>query len=817
MPSRNRFAMSRVTRLWLLSLIALLAVPVAAHAASVNVSGGTITYNAGAGETNTAVVVKQQTTPVATVYFVGDQNTSVTVTASPAQGCVATPPALGLPKGYLCTVTAATPITSVVENLGDGNDTGVISVGAGGPAGTVNGSTGDDTMVGAQENDTFNGGSGTDSVAYVGISAASITRTANVTATLPSGASPSSGNGQAGENDKIAADVEGLTGGNGDDTLTGNGGANTIAGSAPPGTPDVNAQPAGTESNDTISGGGGDDSLLAGDSGSVNGGIGNDTLVGGRSLTNTTFLNGAAGDDTLVSGLGKDNFAGGGGSDILAYVSVSQAGLSIVNRGTTTGVTVQLPEPGTLGSGGKTGSNENDVIHSDIHTLIGSNGNDTLNGSNGVDTILGAAPVGTGNGVVETPAGTDTINGRGGADTIVGGDRGAVNGGDGNDNLVGGRSTATGSKTVIHGDAGDDTIVSNIGNDEMFGDAGSNTLAYASVNQNGLSIVNRGTGLGVLVQLPEPGATGTGGTINGQEKDLIHDDIHTLIGSNGTDYLIGSNGPDTIVGAAPVGTGNGVVDTPAGTDLILGRGGADTLVGGDRGYVGGGAGADSIVGGRSAASGDLTTIHGDDDNDTIVSGLGNDEIFGDAGSNTLAYASVQQQGLDIVDRGTSGVTATLPNPGQTATGGKTGGPEKDIIHSDIGTLVGGNGNDVLFGNDLANTIAGVAPAGTAGVKPGPAGNDALIGAGGVDLLLGAEGNDLLAGGADNDTLVGAGGNDALNGQAGSDVFNSGDGNDMNYARDGALDTIICGLGTDSLSADAIDLHPAGDCETITLP
>ncbi len=121
-------------------------------------------------------------------------------------------------------------------------------------------------------------------------------------------------------------------------------------------------------------------------------------------------------------------------------------------------------------------------------------------------------------------------------------------------------------------------------------------------------------------------------------------------------------------------------------------------------------------------------IHGDAGNDTIVSGLGNDEIFGDAGANTLAYASVQQQGIDIVDRGTDGVTAVLPNTGQTANGGKTGGPEKDIIHSDIGTLVGGNGNDVLVGNNLANTIVGVAPAGTAGVKPGPAGNDVLAGA-----------------------------------------------------------------------------------------
>jgi Ca2+-binding RTX toxin-like protein len=653
-----RLKLIRGVWLWVLALLAFLGLPMAAHAANVTVAGGAITFNAGAGETNTAVIVKQQTTPVATVYFVGDQNPNVTVTASAAQGCVATPPVGGLPKGYLCTVSLLTPITSLVENLADGNDTGVISA-VGGPAGTIDGGTGDDTLVGAQENDTFRGGAGTaDSVAYVGIAAASITRTSAVVARLATGASPSTGNGQAGENDSIAADVEGLTGGNGDDILFGNAGPNTIAGSAPPGTPDVDPQPQGTESQDFISGAGGDDTLVAGDSGTVNGGDGNDSVVGGRSSANFTAVNGGNGDDTLVSGVGRDNLTGG---------------------------------------------------------------------------------------------------------------------------------------------------------------AGSNTLAYASIRQGGSNVVSRSGG--VAVQLPEPGKAGFGGNINGQalgqELDVIHDDIRTLIGSNGNDLLIGSSGVDTIVGAAPVGTGSGVIDTPAGTDAIFGRDGNDTLVGGDRGQIDGGAGNDSIVGGRSAAGSDRTVIHGALGNDTIVSGLGNDEIFGDAGSNTLAYASVQQQGLDIVDRGTNGVTAALPNAGLTATGGKTGGPEQDIIHSDIAVLVGGNGNDVLRGNDLANQIVGVAPPGTAGVKPGPAGNDALIGNGGNDLLLGAEGNDFEVGGAANDLLLGAGGNDFQVGEAGTDNFSAGEGNDRSFARDGVAEPVSCGPGTDSLNADAIDTIAAGECETVT--
>ena len=378
--------------------------------------------------------------------------------------------AWGLPKGYLCTVTALTPITSLVENLGDGNDTGVISSAATGPPGTINGGTGDDTLVGGRENDTFRGAGGTDSVAYVGIAAASITRTAPVTRDAADGRLASTGNGQTGENDAIAADVEGLTGGNGNDTLTGNAGANTIAGSAPPGTPDVDPQPAGTESRDTINGAGGDDTLLAGDSGTVNGGDGNDTVVGGRSFANVTAVNGGNGDDTLVSGLGSDNLTGGGGSNTLAYVSVSQGGLNVVNRNR------RRPRPASRARGDRHGRDHQrpgEGRHPRRHPDP-----DRLQqrrlpvGSNGADTILGAAPVGTGNGVVDTPAGNDTIFGRGGDDTMVGGDRGTMGGGEGNDSIVGGRSTAAADRTVIHGDPGNDTIVSGPGNDEIFGDAG---------------------------------------------------------------------------------------------------------------------------------------------------------------------------------------------------------------------------------------------------------------------------------------------------------------------------------------------------------
>jgi Ca2+-binding RTX toxin-like protein len=87
-------------------------------------------------------------------------------------------------------------------------------------------------------------------------------------------------NGEVGENDSIAADIENLTGGSGNDLLRGNASANLIHGGA---------------GNDTIEGGAGNDALY-GDAGNdlLYGGVGNDMLVGG------------AGTDTLVGGDGDD-------------------------------------------------------------------------------------------------------------------------------------------------------------------------------------------------------------------------------------------------------------------------------------------------------------------------------------------------------------------------------------------------------------------------------------------------------------------------------------------------------------------------------
>ena len=266
------------------------------------VADGTITFNAGAGETNTAVIVKQQTTPVATIYFVGDQNPNVTVTASAAQGCLPTPPARRPPQGLPLHRHPPHPVTSLVENLATATT----------PASSARGGRArrHDQRRHWRRHPRRRPGkrhlprrrrAPTASPTSASPPPASRARLRSPRRCRRAPRRPPATDRRA-RTTRIAADVEGLTGGNGNDTLTGNAGPNTIAGSAPPGTPNVDPQPAGTESRDTINGAGGDDTLLAGDSGTVNGGDGNDTIVGGRSFANVTAVNGGNGDDTLVSG-----------------------------------------------------------------------------------------------------------------------------------------------------------------------------------------------------------------------------------------------------------------------------------------------------------------------------------------------------------------------------------------------------------------------------------------------------------------------------------------------------------------------------------
>ncbi len=109
--------------------------------------------------------------------------------------------------------------------------------------------------------------------------------------------------------------------------------------------------------------------------------------------------------------------------------------------------------------------------------------------------------------------------------------------------------------------------------------------------------------------------------------------------------------------------------------------------------------------------------------------------------------------------------------------------------TNIENAFGGDGNDLIKGNNARNEIHGAR------------GNDELRGFGD---------NDKLFGGAGNDTVKGHGGNDTLYGQEGNDNIIAGDGKDKIFGGSG-VDTVDGGKGNDTIKGgDSKDFLDGGD-------
>ncbi len=77
--------------------------------------------------------------------------------------------------------------------------------------------------------------------------------------------------------------------------------------------------------------------------------------------------------------------------------------------------------------------------------------------------------------------------------------------------------------------------------------------------------------------------------------------------------------------------------------------------------------------------------------------------------------------------------------------------------------------------------------------------DKLVGGSGNDTVWGESGNDTISGGIDNDPISGGSGNDRIDPNPGGDTVNASDGDDTIYlGKDGSVDTIDGGLGTDTV-------------------
>nr|WP_324730758.1 calcium-binding protein [Pseudomonas sp. IT1137] len=407
-----------------------------------------------------------------------------------------------------------------------------------------------------------------------------------------------------------------------------------------------------------------------------------------------------------------------------------------------------------------TGTEANDV-------LLGTPGDDQIFGLGGADTLIGGAgndtmAGGAGNDTYEvTESGDVVLEGAGeGTDTVstslasytLGANVENLNF-DGSGNFTG---IGNALDNTIVGGAGDDTLIGGAGADTMVGGAGDDTYEVTDLGDVVVELADEGTDrvrtslasymLGANVEnLNFSGSgnfTGTGNALD-----------NTIVGGAGNDTLIGGAGADTMVGGAGNDTyevtdlGDVVFELAGeGTDTVwtslasytLGANVENLFFGGIGNFtgagneldntIGGGAGNDTLIGGAGN-----DTLIGGTGNDTLIGGTGNDTLIGGAGNDTLIGGA----GADTMAGGAGNDTYEVTDLGDVVI--ELAGEGTDTVRTSLTSYTlganvenlnfDGSGNFTGIGNALDNTIVG------------GAGDDTLIGGAGADTMVGGAGND----------------------------------------------------------------------------
>jgi Ca2+-binding RTX toxin-like protein len=637
------------------------------------------------------------------------------------------------------------------------------------------GNGGDDTLSGGAGNDLIDAGSGNDtSDGGPGDDAATFWDAPGpITASLVTGTA-------TGDGSDTFTNMEGLHGGNYDDTFTGDAGSNTLF---------------GLNGNDVLNGGDGNDFLYGGDGNDVIGGgagrdavgfygavgpitaslvtgmssgQGADTLAGiedllgsdyGDTLTGddgNNFLFGNGGDDTLEGNGGDDHLGGGPGND-------------------------------TIDGGGGNDSLAGDAGND---TLSGGDGNDFLVGGSGDDAMTGggqpfdAVAFFDATGPVTASLVTGTASGDGndtftGVTQLYGGDYGDTLIGDGADNIL----TGFGGNDTLSGGAGNDSLTGGPGDDTI--DGGPGTFDFVGFWD--------ATG-GVTASLT------TGTSSGGGEGDDVFTGIEVLSGSPYADHLTGGTTAD---GGVTGQGGNDAIFGGSGGGFLLGDDGDDTIDGGPANdYIVGGPGDDAIDGGGGWDTSSYTDAPG-----PVTASLATGTASGD-GHDSLT-------GIEQLDGGPFGDTFSgdAGNNGFNVFGGDdtvfAGGGDDWVNGGDGNDSISGNdGNDYLTGGGGDDTIDGGAGWDTSAYldAPGPVraslaagtavgdGEDTLTG---IEQLDGSPFGDTFTGDAGNNGFNTFGGDDSVMAGAGDDWANGGDGNDSLYGEAGN-DYLDGGDGVDFL-------------------
>jgi Ca2+-binding RTX toxin-like protein len=498
---------------------------------------------------------------------------------------------------------------SVVVNLGTGTVAGVGSNQASDGFGGIDtlididgaeGSRFDDTLIGGDGSEYFNGRQGNDSLdGGAGIDWIDFGSANRVMVDLGAGQATQFQGGSGGTTwiDTFVR-FENVVGADGDDTIIGDGQHNVLA---------------GFESDDTIVGGGGKDTIFGGDGDdTLNGGAGADSMIGGE------------GDDTyFVDNAGDRVVEAAAGGDDTVITSVSMAlPLNIENIFFTGGAGIII-----------TGNNQANIIG-------GGASNDTLSGGAGIDTVSYALA----NRAVTINLETNTATGYG------------------NDVLSGFENATGGTRAdTLIGNSGRNVLDGSGGADRMTGGFGNDTYVVDNVKDKVIETSNS-TAAGALLLPGDPGGPALAGaagvidtvisavnyslaTLQFVENLTLDSSAARATGNALANKLTGNGGNNILNGGA----GNDTLDGKAGSDRLLGGTGNDTLVWGEGDTIDGGAGTDKL---KVSDSLDLVSLE-----NSALKGIETIDMNG-GGNDTL---TLNQQ--DVLDLSTTDTLTVLGNAG----------------------------------------------------------------------------------------------------------------------------------------------------------
>jgi Ca2+-binding RTX toxin-like protein len=516
----------------------------------------------------------------------------------------------------------------------------------------------------------------------------------------------------------------------------------------------------GTNKDDILRGGAGNDHLV--------GGNGNDVLIGGAG---EDILDGGAGNDTFIiegndpspnyfiGGSGYDQILGGAGDDVVRMTDFTgKYHVELIDGG-----------GGRNRIEGTAGADKLDFRTTElrnIEAIDGLAGDDLIHGSKGNDVIIGGP-------------GNDEMYGEGGDDTflVIGQDQGfdKVSGGVGFDQILGGEGDDRIGLSHFSGIFTVERIDGGAGRNVIAGDDNANTLNFSKAELLNIHLIEGGGGNDTITGSAGNdviyGGPGRNKLFGGPGDDTflfrgMATEVSEYNGGPGKDRLLGSSGDDVLL-LNRFSTANNIqeIDGNGGRNVIRGTVGNDvldfsTVTLQAIALIEGGGGNDQIIGSREA--------------DVISAGRGNSVLDGRGGDDVFLVASehgpttfIGGDGFDTIQGGGEDVLIQL---------------ERFDGNNRVERIDGGAGTNVIVAKSATNlrrtfdfsttelrNISYIQAFSNSPVT-GSSGDDVLVGDAKSNYLYGGPGNDVLRGGKGNDYLYGGPGNDTYHFEGGRDFI-----------------------------------------------